>query len=536
MTGMTDKKIQVNKIIDFLLKPFGENLAFFLALWLLASAADIFFYAKSGNPVFGIYMGLHGLIQVYVVVLLCGFLKEKVLKVAKIILLILGVVSMIADACVHKIMNFSFTKDMVAIILGSNPSEASEFLPMYLNAGVLGFIGVVLAIMSGLLVFERQISAVSRRWLQWLLLALVALSVLLVSLRHSRNWEGVFLNKIGLFLSYESPENLTKYRQDVEVSVEEEQPANLVLIFGESLSKRHCSLYGYEKETTPIQESMVANSTLLRFTNIQAAWTHTLDAFSRMMTTFDNQPGDDLPWYKHLYLHDVLAAAGYKTIWISNQSSAGIWDNGVAKIAALSDTTEWVGPKGMSFKKSNPDGDVLPYVKSFLAHPLGDKQVFMVHLMGSHAEFSARYPDSFAHFSEEDYPNAPIGQRKNLMDYDNSIRYNDWVVSEIMHCFDDQEAIVLSFPDHGLDFYYTDPGYAGHARTSDPLSVQYGREIPFVAYPTKLYREHFPRQVQRLEAAREKEYNLEDLLYTVMDLAGARFPENDMVREKSLLQ
>ena len=107
---MTDKKIQVNKIIDFLLKPFGENLAFFLALWLLASAADIFFYAKSGNPVFGIYMGLHGLIQVYVVVLLCGFLKEKVLKVAKIILLILGVVSMIADACVHKIMNFSFTK------------------------------------------------------------------------------------------------------------------------------------------------------------------------------------------------------------------------------------------------------------------------------------------------------------------------------------------------------------------------------------------------------------------------------------------
>ena len=48
--------------------------------------------------------------------------------------------------------------------------------------------------------------------------------------------------------------------------------------------------------------------------------------------------------------------------------------------------------------------------------------------------------------------------------------------------------------------------------------------------------EHFPRQVQRLEAAREKEYNLEDLLYTVMDLAGARFPENDMVREKSLLQ
>ena len=53
MTGMTDKKIQVNKIIDFLLKPFGENLAFFLALWLLASAADIFFYAKSGNPVFG---------------------------------------------------------------------------------------------------------------------------------------------------------------------------------------------------------------------------------------------------------------------------------------------------------------------------------------------------------------------------------------------------------------------------------------------------------------------------------------------------
>ena len=177
-------------------------------------------------------MAVHGFIQVYAVVLLCGLLKGKALRIAKIILIALGIVSMIADACVHRIMWFSFTRDMVAIILGSNLSEASEFLPLYLNVQVLGFVGVVLVVLGFLLFFEKRISSWNRAWIKILFSLVLLASVLMVSVRRSRNWEGVFLNKIWLFATYKSPVELESYRKDVEVETEPEHEQNIVLIIG----------------------------------------------------------------------------------------------------------------------------------------------------------------------------------------------------------------------------------------------------------------------------------------------------------------
>ena len=61
----------IKKVIAFLQKPFKENLAFFLKMWLLISAADIFFWSIHGNPVFGAYMGAHGFVYAYVIVCIC---------------------------------------------------------------------------------------------------------------------------------------------------------------------------------------------------------------------------------------------------------------------------------------------------------------------------------------------------------------------------------------------------------------------------------------------------------------------------------
>lgn len=525
----------MRRILDFIWKPFGENLGFFLALWLLASVADTYFWAIHGSPVFGCYMAVHGFIQVYAVVLLCGLLKGKALRIAKIILIALGIVSMIADACVHRIMWFSFTRDMVAIILGSNLSEASEFLPLYLNVQVLGFVGVVLVVLGFLLFFEKRISSWNRAWIKILFSLVLLASVLMVSVRRSRNWEGVFLNKIWLFATYKSPVELESYRKDVEVETEPEQAQNIVLIIGESLSRYHCSLYGYEKATTPNLDVMAADSSLICFSDIESAFTNTVEAFIRMFSTYDNHQPADAEWYDYLFLEDAMSAAGYETTWISNQSSAGITDNVVAKLASLSDTVEWVGPKGMGVGKNNPDADVLPYVKSFAEKSTGDKRFLVIHLMGSHAGFASRYPESFAYFKTEDYPDKPTSQRTLLAEYDNSVLYGDWVVSRIMHIFEDSEALVLFFPDHALDVYFTDSDYVGHARTSNPESVRFGSAIPFVAYPTPLWERRFPEKAAALKSASSRSYNLENLPYTVLDLAGVVTVQGESVKEKSLL-
>ena len=524
------------KIIDFLLKPFGENLTFFLALWLLASAADTYYWSIHGNPVFGCYMAVHGFIQVYVIVLLCGFLRGKALWTAKIILILAGIVSMVADACVQRIMWFGFTGDMVAIIMGSNLSEASEFLPLYFNAGVMSFIAVVLAALLVLFLFRKRIDGWNKTWIKLLLFFGLLASVLVVCVRRSRNWEGVFLNKIGLFLSYQPVVDLAGYRQDVMVEKEEDaQPDNIVIIIGESLSRHHCSLYGYDKQTTPNLDAMAGDSVLVCYSNISAAFTNTVEAFVRMFSTFDNNQPQDASWFEYLFLEDAMTAAGYETVWISNQSSVGVADNVVAKLAALSDKVQWVGPKGMGIGKSNPDGDVLPFIRQFAREETEDKRFFVIHLMGSHAGFSTRYPASFARFTSEDYAEAPENQRQLLAEYDNSVLYGDWVVSEAMRLFDDTEAIVLFFPDHALDIYHTDADYIGHARTGNPESVRYGSEIPFVIYPTRAYRERFPEKVRAIREAQTRPFNLENLPYAVLDLAGVESVQGEKVKNKSFL-
>ena len=510
----------MKKIVDFILKPFGQNLPLFLALWLLASSADAYYWSIHGNPVFGIYMAMHGFIQVYFIVLICGLLRGTFFKIVRGLLLGLGVINLIADACVQSIMWFSFTKDTVAIILGSNMSEASEFLPMYLNTRVLSFILIILLLVTAIFCLRKQIIRFNKRWMQWFLFVGLLLSIAVVTIRKSNNWESVFINKIYLFLSYDRPVDLTRYRSHPIIETIGEQPENIVLIIGESLSKRHCSLYGYSLETTPLMDAMAADSSLIVFQNVTAAYTNTVGAFKRMMSTYSDQAYEMNPsmeWYQYPFLEDIVSAAGYDTWWISNQSSSGIYDNIVATYADLSDNIVWVGPKGVGIGKSNPDGDVIPYVQSAASEITPTNKFFIIHLMGSHEGFETRYPKEYAQFSKDDYSDRPDNQRSTLAAYDNSVLYSDYVVSSLMHLFDDKEALVIFFPDHSLDIFDTDPTYAGHARTGDSESVQAGSEIPFVAYPTPSFKEKFPEIVSRLHNEAEQPFNT---TYLIDEIAG----------------
>jgi len=467
------------QIFNFFLKPFTENIVLFLCLWLLASSADFFFWAIHGNPVFGTYMGVHGFIECYVVVLLWGILKGKAASITKVVLLVLGYINMAADAMVHDIMHFSFTGDLVAIIMGTNVSEAAEFTKMFLTNNVICFIIVVAAVSAAILMFGEFIVPVMEHWGAYCFMLFLVAGVSVVAVRKSNNWEGVFLNKIGLFLAYESPVDLRQYRTTPKVVVNGTQPGNIVVVIGESLSRNHCSLYGYEKQTQPCLEEMLQDSLIVRYDNVEAAYPNTVESFKSLMSTYKSSSPTENWYSSETFLFDVLKSSGYRTYWVSNQSSTGIYDNIVAKFAQLADSTVWVGTKGMGIGKHDYDELVLPIVKG-LAGESG-KKFIIVHLMGSHEGFESRYPQDYADFTAEDYPDRPENQRWTLAAYDNSILYNDFVVSSLMKMFLDSNSFVVYFPDHGLDIFDTDSEYAGHARTSDTNSFKAGITIPFIS-------------------------------------------------------
>jgi heptose-I-phosphate ethanolaminephosphotransferase len=146
--------------------------------------------------------------------------------------------------------------------------------------------------------------------------------------------------------------------------------------------------------------------------------------------------------------------------------------------------------------------------------------------MGSHANFNQRYPKSFEKFKPEQYGEGPLKKRTRLAAYDNSVLYNDYVVSEIIKCFADKDAVVLYFSDHAIDLFVTDEDYCGHALKNNANSEKVSRQIPFMVYTSAKFRENHGDLTRMIEQSVDMHFNTTDLPYMVMQLLGVTFTDH----------
>ena len=522
----------MKKLFSLILKPFRTNLPLFLALWILASSADVFYWLAHDYPAIALFRAMFGFLQCYGIVFVCGLFKGRFLKTIQILLLIFGFINMMGDTCVHAILHEDFSEEIIPMLTGTNPNESAEFIPTYVTWRMVIFVVITSLIVFAILYFTPRIRR-TPKWLSYGLTGLVPVCIVILAVAKSSDWDGIYLDKARMFAMHEPITDLSgKDLPDPDVSVDEAaRPGNIVLIIGESLSRRHCSLYGYAKPTTPVMDSLFRDGRLIRFTNATAAYVSTVEVFKQLMTTYHR--GYEGKWYSYPNLINIMQKSGYRTNWISNQSNVG-YENLVAAIGNLSDTTIWAGAQGLSMT-AEPDECVIPHVESILSQS-APNNFTVVHLMGQHETYRFRYPESFNRFHESDYLNKPEHQRKNLSTYDNAIVYGDSVVTRIMDLYRDEEAVVFFFPDHSIDIYDSDRSYCGHARPTDPVSATAGSEIPFVAYPTARFEARFPEKAAALRTAANIPFNTADLIYTVMDLAGIRFNSEVQGGGNSLLK
>ena len=179
------------------------------------------------------------------------------------------------------------------------------------------------------------------------------------------------------------------------------------------------------------------------------------------------------------------------------------------------------------------DGEILPIINRESQNKC-DKKAFFVHLMGSHPAFSHRYPKEFNVFQHSDYIEKPENQRQVLAEYDNSILYNDYVVYNIIEKFINKEAIVLYFPDHGLDIFDTSNDYIGHARKTISHSTVVAKQIPFMIWFSDKYKLKYYDDVEKMKNSINNDFCTENIIYTIMDIVGVRFEENKDVEAFSL--
>jgi len=207
----------------------------------------------------------------------------------------------------------------------------------------------------------------------------------------------------------------------------------IVVVIGESASRHHMSVYGYDKNTTPFFNSLKENNESLFLRGVSPA-NQTRFAIPMELTEAGME---DFEKFFHTYsIVSILKKAGYETYWISNQAKVGKYDTYVTTIA---NEAKYTMIENQNFGSSKPDSILLKKLSSV---PLNDgKDAFFIHLMGSHFNYKDRYEQEHTLFHQP---------RNIVEEYDNSIFYTDFVLKNIFRHFisKKEKTLFIYFSDH----------------------------------------------------------------------------------------
>lgn len=190
-----------------------------------------------------------------------------------------------------------------------------------------------------------------------------------------------------------------------------------VLVIGESQNRAHMQAYNYHRATTPWLDSMKNDKNMLLFTKVYSCHTHTVPTLLYALTAKNQY--NNIAVKNAVSVLEVAEAAGFETVWLSNQVKYSAWDTPVTSIASEANQQKWINSTlGESTNTDYFDGKLIEELEKI---KITDKMLIVMHLMGNHGSYEQRYPKAFEKYDG-----------KNTIDkYDNSIIYNDYVMSQV---------------------------------------------------------------------------------------------------------
>lgn len=522
------------KIINFIYSPISSNLHWFLIILLLSTTFDAIQFFR--NELFGIFLAIVSgkLITSYILTIPIA-INNKWIKYLyiSILMFLIGIFFLIDAFCVSN-LNVSFNRNFVAMIKGSNPTEASEFFNNYGILNIVIYLSVAIVASIGIFVFVKKVKL--KKWGHWLIIPTIIL-LGINSIRTYECWKNFSLfGKCLLFSTESEYYNYRDFYSSPKLKTHHKNaPQNLVIIIGESLSRQHCELFGYPIKNQPYLSEFKRDSLLFLFDNVNAADVGTMANFKCFMSTYNPKTSTTKKWYECTTFLEILEMKDYYTHWISNHSKTGFADNIIGRYADLCDTTYFNNWFNSAYDtRLKYDESLIEPLANLKTQSTNKYNTYICHLMGSHYTFSSRYPESFNRFKPNNYNFLPTNQRQNISEYDNSVLYNDFVVSSIINLFSKDDAIVIYFSDHGLDLYHSGPNYCGHSTT--PKGNEYAIKIPFMIYTSKTYQQKHPEIIKKFIQNEHTYFCTTNLIYTIMDIIGVDFECNPCVKTHTLLQ
>lgn len=403
----------------------------------------------------------------------------------------------------YYLYNSCITTSGSLIIFQTGPAETLEYLHSLGTGTVIMTVLILFAILAFFFITHYTLPALPRTTVYRKILPLMSLLIIIPS-----SWmlcDELLPNSFPVRTFLDTQDYLqrarlyaqnhnTKYAALQAVQLNPAQgPNTVIVIIGESETRTLMHAYNPSTpDNTPWLSSVRYDSRFTLFTNVYSCVWYTVPVLEHALTEANFY--NDKQFNESISIIDMAKKAGYKTYWFSNQGSVGVADTPISLVANTADVAEWVD---RDLKESTLDGALLQFLKK--VNP-NEKNFIVLHIMGSHIEYRNRYPEDFQKFND--------GKINQEADYDNTILYTDWFLSQV---FDYAEAnlhldALLYFSDHG-----SDPDIA---RQPDGASFKVLR-IPMFTYLSDNYTARNPEITAALKA-HEKSYFTNDLIYELV--------------------
>ena len=315
------------------------------------------------------------------------------------------------------------------------------------------------------------------------------------------------------------------YHSQQDTSIKDKQIH--ILIIGESSRYDHWGINGYSRNTSP---NLSKRKNLVSYSNAATGGFMTKWAVPLLLT------GVGADHYEANFHRKGIAGAfneaGFRSYWITNQIDYWAY----VKVHSLeAQKGYYLVTDFRSTKNVVMDMQLVDTLKKILSQP-GDKKFIVIHGLGSHYSYSARYPDQFDRFRPSNKSiTTKLTDRKSknilINSYDNSIYYTDAVIDSVISLVDKQNAFssVTYISDHGEDLMDDGRGLTSHHQGSPP--TRYVAHIPlFIWYSPKLQAK-YRQKISNLLRHKDAKVSSQDLIYSLTSMIGIHYPTQDSLKD-----
>ncbi|MBX4133549.1 phosphoethanolamine transferase CptA [Frischella sp. Ac48] len=295
-------------------------------------------------------------------------------------------------------------------------------------------------------------------------------------------------------------------------------PRTLVLVIGESTTRTRMSLYGYERNTTPLLDQLYQqDKNLIKFNDVITSRPYTIEVLQQVLTFADEHHPD-------LYLQSpsiiqIMKQAGYKTYWITNQQTMTARNTMLTMFSQQADKQFYLN-NDRNQNSRQYDEVVLEPFKQVL-NDQDEKKFIIVHLLGTHMNYRYRFPEQYKRFTSAPKNfNLDNKELEHYNNYDNAESYNDFVLSQLIHTFADSKpnGFLLYFSDHGEDVYESPSHDVLGRNEKAPTEPMY--TIPFLLWISPQWQQTHAVNYQQYT---NRKYSTADFIHTWSDLAGLNY-------------